>query len=127
MDSIEVPIVTLRPSCLDQAGGPGNIIECVDYYINLLLSHAPAELTAEYEPGGKSAIWTVRSLPDNKVLHTETIRSIWFRPCLARIALSYMKCSPYGGFSRTRLMVSENPYSAVFYLGNDGLPGNETA
>jgi hypothetical protein len=110
MTSIEVPHVTARPECLDRTGGHGNIIECVSYFINLLISHAPAELTAEFSPDRKTAVWSVFSLPGKVLVHTEQIKAIWFRPFLARIGNTYM-------------ISSGRSYSAAFYLGNDGLCG----
>jgi hypothetical protein len=125
MASIEVPPVRDRPACLThrQPGDEFPIVECVDYYINLLLSRAPAELTADYLADGKTVIWSVHSLPEKKLVHTETMPSIFYRQCLARIAVGYMQGCVYGGFSRMHLTSSGRTYSAAFYLGNDGLCG----
>ena len=123
MKSVEVPLITQRPACLEKAGETGNIIECADYYIDLLVSHAPAEITSENSVDGKRTIWTVRQLHDRSILHVEEMRPFWHRMILARIAFNYMDGTPYGGFSRMELVRQGCSYSGAFYLGNDGLTG----
>ena len=123
MTSIEVPFVKDRPAYLSEVGGPGNIIECVDYYINLLVSNAPAELTGEYSLDGKTVTWTVSSFLEKKVIYSENMRRNWFRQILARIAIKYMQGTVYGGFNRMYLISSGRVFSAAFYLGNDSISG----
>jgi hypothetical protein len=124
MTSIEVPIVTVRPAALTEVGAAGSIVEAADYYLNLLISHSPAEITCEYGDDPKFSTWCIRSLPSKTVVYTETIRSAHHRQILARIAASYMENSLYGGFQRLNLRHNGRTHRAVFYLGNDGFCGH---
>jgi hypothetical protein len=121
--SFELPIVTERPANTISEHGEPIIVPTVDYFLNLLLSHAPAELAAAYSTDKKTAIWSVISVPEGKIIHTETLHSGLFRPCLARIGVTYMEGNVYGGFNRLRLIHSRQTFPLAFYLGNDGLCG----
>src|SRR5579871_636866 len=98
MKIVDVPPVPVRPACLShrEHGDVFPTVECVDYYINLLISHAPAELTAEHAHDGKTVIWRIVSLPEKQELHTESMPVIFFRMSLARLAFGYMDQTPYG-------------------------------
>jgi hypothetical protein len=114
-----------RPSFLDHQEGEGNIVECVDYLISLLVKHAPSEMTSEHPPEGKPVEWIIRSFPGENICFTEISRRELYRPFLARIAWHYMEgeARPYGGFTRLKLTSSGREYSAAIYLANDGLCG----
>ncbi|MDD5261940.1 MAG: hypothetical protein PHD76_08855 [Methylacidiphilales bacterium] len=118
-----LPIVTERPTKTWAEGNELIIISTVDYFINLLVAYAPAELKAEYSPDHKTAIWSLFKLPEYAIVHSEALPSVLFRPCLARIAFSYMDGCFYGGFNRLLLSHSGHTYRAIFYLANDGLSG----
>ncbi len=123
MDSFELPVVTERSHKSRSENGELIIIPLVDYFLNVLVAHSPAELFATYSPDNKEAVWSVISIPDEKVVHSESIPCGLFRPCLARIAVTYMGGCVYGGFNRLNLIQSEKIIPAAFYLGTDGLCG----
>ncbi len=123
MNTIILPVATDCPLKMHAEGDELIIPPTVDYFLNLLVSNTPAELTAGYSEDSKTAIWSIHTTPQKRVVHTESIHSCLFRPCLARIALNYMGGNIYGGFNRVSLNFAGKIYSAVFYLGNDSLCG----
>ncbi len=123
MDSVELPIVTERTHKTSAENGELIIVPLVNYFLNLLVSHAPAELLATYSADQKEAAWSVISFSNDKVVHSESVPSSLFRPCLARIAVGYMDGCVYGGFRRFSLISAGKTYPVAFYLGNDGLCG----
>jgi len=122
MDVVTLPVRSQPPTKLRAEGDELIIISFVDYYLNLLVKHSPAEAIAEYTDA-KNVSFQVRSLPNKSVVLSESIPAGLFRPMLARIAFGYMNCSPYGGFRRFQLVFEERIYPVAFYLGNDGLSG----
>jgi hypothetical protein len=71
METVPLPVTRNRPNKIRAEGGELVILPTVNYFLNLLVLNAPAELAAEYSQDKKGAVLTVFSLPEKTVIHTE--------------------------------------------------------
>ncbi len=95
----------------------------VDWLLTQLVLAAPAQLSAELVGGAASISWRLQSFDPAREQTVDTLRSVFFRPVLARIASTYMPGCVYGGFRRFHLRSGILTHPVVFYLANDSLTG----
>ncbi|MHA3774824.1 hypothetical protein ACXR0O_25165 [Verrucomicrobiota bacterium sgz303538] len=104
---------------------PGELIfvPYVDWLLTNLVFSAPAQLSAELVPNSRSVSWCLRSLDSGEECILDNLSSSYFRPVLARMALSYMAGCVYGGYRRFHLRSGILIHPMALYLGNDSLTG----